>query len=78
MTLDNAKEVSRLLDEKECLEMASEKLSDYLRIRVEISIDNPSPSSAWVREYTGEFMTKEVIRKMRDRIAEIEKTISKM
>ena len=78
MTLDNAKEVSRLLDEKECLEMASEKLSDYLRIRVEISVDNPSPSSTWVREYTGEFMTKEVIRKMRDRIAEIEKTISKM
>ena len=78
MTLDNAKEVSRLLDEKECLEMASENLSDYLRIRVEISVDNPSPSSVWVREYTGEFMTKEVIRKMRDRIAEIEKTISKM
>ena len=78
MTLDEAKEVSRLLDEKECLEMASEKLSDYLRIRVEISVDNPSPSSAWVRDYTGEFMTQEVIRKMRGRIKEIDRIIGKM
>ena len=78
MTLDNAKEVSRLLDEKECLEMVSEKLSDYLRIRVEISVDNPSPATTWVRDYTGEFMTQEVIRKMRSRIAEIDKAIREM
>lgn len=78
MTIEKAQEISKLLDEKECLEMASEKLSDYLRIRVEISVDNPSPASAWVRDYTGEFMTQEVIRKMRSRIAEIDKAISEI
>ena len=78
MTIEQAREISSLLDEKECLEMASEKLTDYLRIQIEISVDNPSPSSAWVREYTGTFMTKEVVRRMRDRIAEIDKIISEL
>lgn len=78
MTIEKAQEISKLLDEKECLEMAVSKLDDYLRIRVEIGIDNPSPCSAWVREYTGEFMTKDVIGRMEARIAEIDKVISEM
>lgn len=78
MTIEKAQEISKLLDEKGCLEMAVNKLDDYLRIRVEIGIDNPSPSSAWVRDYTGEFMTKDVIGRMEARIAEIDKVISEM
>jgi len=78
MTIEKAQEISKLLDEKECLEMAVNKLDDYLRIRVEIGIDNPSPCSAWVRNYTGEFMTKDVIGRMEARIAEIDKVISEI
>ena len=78
MTIEKAQEISKLLDEKECLEMAAGKLTDYLIIRVEIGINNPTPASAWVREYTGEFMTKDVIRRMQTRIAEIERAISEM
>ena len=78
MTIEKAQEISKLLDEKGCLEMAVKKLDDYLRIRVEIGIDNPSPCSTWVRDYTGEFMTKDVIGRMEARIAEIDKVISEM
>ena len=78
MTIEKAQEISKLLDEKGCLEMAVNKLDDYLRIRVEIGIDNPSPCSAWVRDYTGEFMTEDVIGRMEARIAEIDKVISEM
>lgn len=78
MTIEKAQEISKLLDEKECLEMAVGQISDFLKIRVEICIDNPSPSSAWVRDYTGQFMTIDVIKRMQSRIAEIDKTIGEM
>lgn len=78
MTIEKAQEISKLLDEKGCLEMAVGQITDFLKIRVEICIDNPSPCSAWVRDYTGEFMTKDVIKRMEARIAEIDKVISEM
>lgn len=78
MTIENANKARVLLDEKECLEEVSSKLEDFMKVSVDISVTNPSPHIAWARDYIKQFMTEDVISRMRTRITEIEKEIGKL
>lgn len=78
MNIENANKVRTLLTEKECLEEVISKLEDFMNVYVDISVSNPSPQMAWVRDYIQRFTTKDIISRMKKRIVEIEEEISKL